>query len=175
MTNLPTSAKRLKDEIMKLSDKELLIKAAELNGEKIVCEEWPCGDYPGDCGFYAAEIVIKKGDGWTTDTPQCFDTPWPVVVADPEWKGSWPPVYDESEGDWQAIVKPIKDYPNDLVAAMELWEKIHEVKEIWWGNEGSMVVNICRDPNGSCAVEGKPEELPRLLTQTFVIYKEMAK
>jgi len=50
-----------KDEVMRLTDEELRIKAAELNGEKIVCKEWPCGGYPDDCELMAAEIVIKEG------------------------------------------------------------------------------------------------------------------
>jgi len=171
-----------KDEIIKLSDKELRIKAAELNGEKIVCEEWPCGHPPDTCGLHAADFVIKEGDKWTTDTPEWYGTPWPVVLNDRKWMlATWPPIYNEESKDWEVDVRPIKDYPNDIEAALGLWEQIPGIKEIWWNDEGKISIQLswdkCENTRPSHLeyahwVEGKPEELPRLLTQAFIIYKE---
>jgi len=103
-----------KDEIIKLSDKELRIKAAELNGEKIVCEEWPCGYPPDVYEFTAADIVVKgiKKVEWITDTPQWYNVKWPVVLTFEG--GYWPPKYSEQDDDYSADVCPIKDYPNDI-------------------------------------------------------------
>jgi len=167
-----------KDEIIKLSDKELRIKAAELNGEKIVCEEWPCGHPPDTCGLHAADFVIKEGDKWTTDTPEWYNVKWPVVLAFEG--GYWPPKYSEQDDDYSADVCPIKDYPNDIKAALGLWNQIPGAKDIWRDDEEEELLALSwgwlenSDPGQEWAhsILGKPEDLPRLLTQVFVIYKE---
>lgn len=166
-----------KDEIMKLLDKELLIKAAKLNGEKIVCEEWPCGYPPDGCKFEAAQIVTKEGYKWVTDMPEWYSIYWPVVLQDFEW-AEWPPTYSKEDKDWVGNVEPIKDYPNDLTAAMELWKQIPSPKQIWWDDEKGELIELffgwddLDEMPWDYWVAGKPEELPRLLTQAFVIYKK---
>jgi len=159
-----------KDEIIKLPDDELRILAAKLDGEKIVCERWPCGYVPDSCRLSAAPFTIKEKGGWATDTPKWYDMLWPVV---PDYEEGWPPKYDNVDEDWVANVRPIKDYLNDIVAALALWNQIPEEKEVWWNDEGSVVsITWVWNEGWAYHLKGKPEELPRLLTQAFVIYKE---
>jgi len=112
------------DEVRKLTEKELLIKAQNLRGPEVVCEDWPCGYSPDAYGLQAAHLVLKDGEQWITDY---YGIEWPVILDGYDW----PPKWNEEEKDYSADVKPVPDYPNNIEVSWELFQKARSGPNFW--------------------------------------------
>lgn len=164
--------KMTKDEIMKLSNKELNLEAAKATGNPIVdidkarrVEVWGKSDRLKD--------LYSK--------PSRHEMEQQIMVTVPvdgfaKWYSGNLSRHITREGTKTTYLLEWNP-ADDLIAAMELWNQIHEDKEIWWNNQSPTAeLAWCRSTDPDCDyshwITGKPDELPRLLTQAFVIYKE---
>jgi len=119
--------KEATEKVNAMTDKELRITAAELMGDKIVHTEWPCGYSPDACGLEVDGFPLKIDGEFVTDSPDWFDRRWPVKELVPG--AYWPPQEPEDGDDkWYTVLVPVPDYPNDIAAAMKLFEELCKMR-----------------------------------------------
>jgi len=152
-----------KDEIIKLSDKELNVEAAKATGNPVVdIDEKKQFEYQGESERLEIEQEIRRQ--LLGKVPSGGFAKW--------HDGTLAQIHKKGEG--FSSVLPWNPSCG-IITALELWEQLPEQKEILW-KDGAVDIYWDRfDWTGldfDCHIKGKPEDLPRLLTQAFVIYKE---
>lgn len=158
-----------KDETLKLSDKELRIKAALL-AEQGLGVDWGYGD----AGIICSGVSLHAID-WENVDKNWWEYAGMIITNGTRY------TYLVKHKKFGKVEIVVLNYLNDLVAAMELWDKVPLPKEIQWGHnkDGDSIIELVwdfqRDGEYARHIIGKPEELPRLITQAFVLMAQEEK